>query len=84
MATITRWSTGSAMCSAVLRSPLLPSEPLLALRSANQLPFFDQGFVLDDLEEPIYEDTAEGVERFSWRNYTEIPPALVARVRLVG
>ena len=46
--------------------------------------FFNQGFVLDDLEEPIYEDTAEGVERFSWRKYTEIPPALVARVRLVG
>ena len=38
MAAITRWSTGSAVCSAVLRSPLLPSEPLLALRSANQLP----------------------------------------------
>ena len=30
-------STGSAVCSAVLRSPPLPSEPLLALRSANQL-----------------------------------------------
>ena len=38
MAAITRWSTGSAVCSAVLRSPPLPSEPLLALRSANQLP----------------------------------------------
>ena len=37
MAAITRWSTGSAVCSAVLRSPLLLSEPLLALRSANQL-----------------------------------------------
>ena len=37
MAAITRWSTGSAVCSAVLRSPHLPSEPLLALRSANQL-----------------------------------------------
>ena len=37
MAAITRWSTGSAVCSAVLRSPPLPSEPLLALRSANQL-----------------------------------------------
>ena len=34
MAAITRWSTGSAVCSAVLRSPPLPSEPLLALRSA--------------------------------------------------
>ena len=28
---------GPAVCSAVLRSPPLPSEPLLALRSANQL-----------------------------------------------
>ena len=37
MAAITRWSTGSAVCSAVLRSPPLPSEPLLALRPANQL-----------------------------------------------
>ena len=31
------WSTGSAVCSAVLRSPPLPSEPLLALRSATYL-----------------------------------------------
>ena len=41
MAAITRWSRGSAVCSAVLRSPHLPSEPLLALRSANQLPVVD-------------------------------------------
>ena len=46
--------------------------------------FFDQGFVLDGLEEPTYDNTVEGVQRFSWRNYTEIPPALVARMRLVG
>ena len=30
MAAITRWSTGSAVCSAVLRSPPLPLIPLLA------------------------------------------------------
>jgi hypothetical protein len=46
--------------------------------------FFDQGFVLDGLEEPAYDEKTEGAAMFSWRNYTGIPPVLVARMRLVG
>ncbi len=46
--------------------------------------FFDQGFVLDGLEEPAYDEKIEGAAMFSWRNYMEIPPVLVTRMRLVG
>lgn len=45
--------------------------------------FFRHGFVLDGLEEPAH---APGSERkgIYWRNFTEIPPVLVARLRLSG
>lgn len=50
--------------------------------------FFAAGFVLDGLEEPTYPEAAEAQGSrprgaFSWRNYSEIPPALVARLRLL-
>ena len=41
MAAITRWSTGSAVCSAVLRSPPLPSEPLLLNLSSHSAPLIN-------------------------------------------
>jgi hypothetical protein len=44
---------------------------------------FRAGFVLDGLEEPVFDGTASGKRLFSWENYTEIPPVLVARMRLV-
>ena len=65
MVAITRWSTGSAVCSAVLRSPHPPSEPLLALRSANQLP-------TDNTEEGllrVYPIGQDGSERVWSRNH---------------
>jgi len=43
--------------------------------------FFRHGFVLDMLEEPAFaRDAGDG--GLSWRNYPEIPPVLVARLRL--
>lgn len=43
---------------------------------------FDAGFVLDGLEEPTFNASA-GDGRPNWSNVTEIPPVLVARMRLV-
>jgi 2-polyprenyl-3-methyl-5-hydroxy-6-metoxy-1,4-benzoquinol methylase len=42
--------------------------------------FFSRGFVLDGLEEPAFEGAPEG-DQPAWRNLTEIPPVLVARMR---
>lgn len=43
---------------------------------------FRAGFVLDGLEEPAFDEAASGPAPFSWANYPDIPPALVARLRL--
>lgn len=43
---------------------------------------FDAGFALDGLEEPTFPDSAAD-GRANWANITEIPPALVARMRLL-
>jgi hypothetical protein len=42
---------------------------------------FKAGFVLDGLEEPTFRESADD-GRANWSNITEIPPALVARMRL--
>ena len=42
---------------------------------------FISGFVLDGLEEPTFQESAHD-GRPNWSNITEIPPALVARLRL--
>ena len=44
---------------------------------------FASGFVLDGLEEPTFH-TANDDGRANWRNITEIPPVLVARMKLDG
>jgi 2-polyprenyl-3-methyl-5-hydroxy-6-metoxy-1,4-benzoquinol methylase len=44
---------------------------------------FASGFVLDGLEEPTFQ-TSNDDGRANWRNLTEIPPVLVARMRLAG
>ncbi len=44
---------------------------------------FDAGFVLDGIEEPVFEEREPGKWPGSWSNYTEIPPALIARMRLL-
>jgi len=41
---------------------------------------FAAGFVLDGLEEPVFPQGAEGKRAFSWENFREIPPVLVARL----
>jgi hypothetical protein len=47
---------------------------------------FKEGFVLDELAEPAFPaDHPSGRNPLSWgRNYHEIPPVLVARMRLVA
>jgi len=44
---------------------------------------FRAGFVLDGLEEPVFDQATEGKRPLSWANYKEIPPVLVARARLL-
>ena len=44
---------------------------------------FKAGFVLDGIEEPTFQ-TSSADGRANWRNLTEIPPFLVARMRLAG
>jgi len=44
---------------------------------------FRAGFVLDALAEPTFDANAQPNRPFSWENYHEIPPVLIARVRLV-
>jgi 2-polyprenyl-3-methyl-5-hydroxy-6-metoxy-1,4-benzoquinol methylase len=43
---------------------------------------FQTGFVLDGLEEPIFDTVSDNKRAFSWSNFKEIPPVLVARMRL--
>jgi SAM-dependent methyltransferase len=43
---------------------------------------FQAGFVLDGLEEPVFEAELDGRNPFSWTNLNEIPPVLVVRLRL--
>ncbi|MCZ6676512.1 MAG: class I SAM-dependent methyltransferase [Candidatus Poribacteria bacterium] len=45
--------------------------------------FFRAGFALDGIEEPAFDRLADGRRTFSWSNYPEIPPALIARMRLI-
>ena len=45
---------------------------------------FEVGFVLDGIEEPVFGDETESRGTISWDDYKEIPPALVARMRLLG
>lgn len=43
---------------------------------------FRAGFVLDGIEEPAFDESAPPSRPFSWVNFKEIPPHLVARMRL--
>ena len=43
--------------------------------------FFQEGFVLDGIEEPAFDGTGEARRAFSWSNYSEIPPVLATRMR---
>ena len=52
--------------------------PLSVLLSA----CFSAGFVLDGLEEPVFDDAEETARPLGWANFKEIPPVLVARLRL--
>ncbi|HEV8189864.1 MAG TPA: class I SAM-dependent methyltransferase [Ktedonobacterales bacterium] len=54
--------------------------PLHALLGAG----FRAGLALDGLEEPAFDGTEPAANAFSWANFTEIPPTLVARFRLPG
>jgi ubiquinone/menaquinone biosynthesis C-methylase UbiE len=43
---------------------------------------FHAGFVIDGLEEPVFGQNETGTRRFSWANFTDIPPVLVVRMCL--
>ena len=43
---------------------------------------FDAGFVLDRLEEPVFEGDVRSDRPLGWQNYREIPPVLIARLRV--
>jgi 2-polyprenyl-3-methyl-5-hydroxy-6-metoxy-1,4-benzoquinol methylase len=45
---------------------------------------FRAGFVLDGLEEPVFGEAVRAAGTVGWANFREIPPVLVARVRLVS
>ncbi len=42
---------------------------------------FDAGFVIDGIEEPVFESKPNEKRSLSWTNFGEIPPILVARTR---
>lgn len=44
---------------------------------------FRAGFALDGLEEPVFSQEMEPTRLFGWSNYKEIPPVLVASMRLL-
>ncbi|WP_298819521.1 class I SAM-dependent methyltransferase [uncultured Chloroflexus sp.] len=46
-------------------------------------PAFHVGFVLDALEEPVFQRSEEARRPLSWDHFTEIPPVLIARLRLI-
>ena len=46
-------------------------------------PFFQAGFVLDGIEEPVADHEDSGERPFSWSNYKGIPSVLIARLRLL-
>jgi 2-polyprenyl-3-methyl-5-hydroxy-6-metoxy-1,4-benzoquinol methylase len=43
--------------------------------------FFDAGFVLTGLEEPVFGDGPSDDDLLAWANLREVPPVLVARLR---
>jgi len=43
---------------------------------------FQNGFILDGIEEPVFGPEDEGKRPFSWANFRGIPPVLVSRMRL--
>ncbi len=45
--------------------------------------FFGAGFALDGIEEPCFSRTGTGSTVVSWANFTDIPPVLVSRMRLL-
>ncbi len=47
-------------------------------------PCFQAGFVLDRLEEPVFNGPEQGSHLFSWGNFKQIPPVLTVRFRLIG
>ncbi len=44
---------------------------------------FKSGFVLDRIEEPVFPPPVRSAHPLLWENFSEIPPALIARMRLI-
>ena len=45
---------------------------------------FDAGFVLDGLEEPIFQETGIPTPGVRWTDMPDVPPVLIARLKLVS
>ena len=45
---------------------------------------FEAGFVLDGLEEPIFQETGVATAGVRWTDMPDVPPVLIARVRLLS
>lgn len=43
---------------------------------------FKAGFVLDGIEEPVFDASVQGNNPLGWSSFSEIPPVLVSRMRL--
>ena len=43
---------------------------------------FSAGFVLDGMEEPVFDPPSASNDGLSWPSFSEIPPVLVAHMRL--
>lgn len=44
---------------------------------------FRAGFAMDGIEEPSFDEDVAAERPFAWPNFTDIPPVLVARMRLI-
>ena len=45
---------------------------------------FRAGFAMDGLEEPVFTEESDPARPFYWANYKEIPPFLIARMRVTS
>ena len=43
---------------------------------------FQAGFVMDGIEEPAFSPESKSDRSLGWRNYSQIPPLLVVRMRV--
>jgi 2-polyprenyl-3-methyl-5-hydroxy-6-metoxy-1,4-benzoquinol methylase len=78
---VTRYLTPAASKGLALLNQPVPQYYFHRSFSTLFSAFFAQGFVLDGLEEPSFPPERRSPDPLSWRNFNEIPPLVVARMR---